>query len=134
MSSVKNPDTLVVIDGYHGFMALPTDLGNLQNRIFYVAGSYKYAQGGEGCCFMSVPPGKSFRPEYTGWFAGFESLTKFEKKVEYADSGYRFAGSTMDFSALYRLISVLEKFKQEGLSVVLIHNYIQALQKKFIKK
>lgn len=134
ISQIQNPDTLMVIDGYHGFMAVPTDLRGLENRIFYLAGSYKYAQGGEGCCFMASPAGNSFRPEYTGWFAGFDSLANFDKQVQYSDDGYRFAGSTMDFSALYRLIAALEKFKQEGLTVDLIHCYIQDLQKKFIQE
>ena len=33
-------DTLVAIDGYHGFLALPTDLGSLAGRVFYLAGGF----------------------------------------------------------------------------------------------
>jgi selenocysteine lyase/cysteine desulfurase len=140
LGAVRNPETVIMIDGYHGFMALPTDLRQLEDRIFYVAGSYKYAQGGEGCCFMWVPPGTQLRPEYTGWFAGFGQLENFEDKtddenlfkVQYPNDGYRFAGSTMDYSALYRLISVLELFKREGLNVAVIHSQIQTLQQKFL--
>jgi selenocysteine lyase/cysteine desulfurase len=122
---------LFVIDGYHAFMALPTDLSEIQNRIFYIAGSYKYAQGGEGCCFMAVPKGNILRPLNTGWFAGFSELSKSNSMVSYATDGYRFAGSTMDFSGLYRLLSVLKLFKSKGISVNDIHQHILKLQTNF---
>src|SRR5262249_11326031 len=43
VAAVRDAQTLVVIDGYHGFMALPTDLAAIANRAFYLAGGYKYA-------------------------------------------------------------------------------------------
>src|SRR5690606_20450862 len=52
IAAVPDPDTLIVIDGYHGFMSLPTDLRPVENRVFYVAGGYKYAMSGEGACFL----------------------------------------------------------------------------------
>ena len=131
VESVKETNTMIVIDGYHGFMALPTDLKEIENRIFYIAGSYKYAQGGEGCCFLYSPPNSNQRPLYTGWFAGFDSLATDGGNTGYSRDGYRFAGSTMDFSALYRLEAVLNLFKSEGLTVAKIHAHIQKLQKNF---
>lgn len=131
VESVKETNTMIVIDGYHGFMALPTDLKEIENRIFYIAGSYKYAQGGEGCCFLYSPPNSNERPLYTGWFAGFDSLATDGGNTGYSRDGYRFAGSTMDFSALYRLEAVLNLFKSEGLTVAKIHAHIQKLQKNF---
>ena len=135
VESVKNPMTIVVIDGYHGFRSIPTDLGKIQNRVFYLAGSYKYAQAGEGCCFLHVPPNTTLRPAYTGWFADFATLGKEKDgKVNYAGDGNRFAGATLDFSALYRLISVFELFKNEGLTQDLIHAYIQRMQNSFLEE
>ena len=131
VESVKETNTMIVIDGYHGFMALPTDLSEIENRIFYIAGSYKYAQGGEGCCFLYSPPNSNERPLYTGWFAGFDSLATNGGNTDYSRDGYRFAGSTMDFSALYRLEAVLNLFKSEGLTVEKMHAHIQKLQKNF---
>jgi selenocysteine lyase/cysteine desulfurase len=124
-------NSLFVVDGYHAFMALPTDLKKLENRIFYIAGSYKYAQGGEGCCFMHVPGGSTLRPLNTGWFAGFSNLSKSNSEVNYSEDGYRFAGSTMDFSGLYRLLSVLKLFKSRDITVDQIHKYILKLQTNF---
>lgn len=71
---VADDDALVVVDGYHGFMALPTDLSWIENRAFYIAGGYKYAMAGEGACFMHAPPGFGARPRDTGWFAAFGAL------------------------------------------------------------
>ncbi|MBZ9612490.1 aminotransferase class V-fold PLP-dependent enzyme [Rheinheimera maricola] len=128
-------DAMIVIDGYHGFMALPTDLSTIAERIFYLSGSYKYAQGGEGCCFMAVPVGSSERPLYTGWFAEFGTLAAEKSAtVLYSEDGYRFAGATMDYSALYRLNSVLRLFKQQGISVGRIHKYVQQLQQAFLSQ
>lgn len=58
----------VLIDGYHGFMATPTDLSAVADRVFYVSGGYKYAMSGEGVCFLHAPPGFCPRPVVTGWF------------------------------------------------------------------
>ncbi len=131
VQSVKNNNTMIVIDGYHGFMALPTDLSEIQSRVFYLGGSYKYAQGGEGCCFLYVPPQSDLRPLYTGWFAGLADLSGAGGVVHYPNSGLRFAGATMDFSALYRLISVLNLFKTEQITVLKIHTHVQKLQHNF---
>ena len=126
-------ESMIVIDGYHGFMAIPTDLSAIAERVFYLAGSYKYAQGGEGCCFMAVPLGSAERPLYTGWFAEFGTLAAQKSAtVLYSEDGYRFAGATMDFSALYRLNAVLRLFKQQGISVGRTHQYVQQLQHVFL--
>ncbi|WP_337879309.1 aminotransferase class V-fold PLP-dependent enzyme [Rheinheimera sp.] len=128
-------DAMIVVDGYHGFMAIPTDLSAIASRIFYLAGSYKYAQGGEGCCFMAVPSGSLHRPYYTGWFAEFGELSQAKAgEVQYAGNGQRFAGATMDCSALYRLHSVFELFQREGLSVEVTQRYIRQLQQSFLQQ
>lgn len=126
--------TQVIIDGYHGCGALPTDLSDYAERIFYLAGGYKYLQAGEGCCFMAVPKGCQLRPEYTGWFADFANLANPQQGVvSYANDGMRFAGATMDFSALYRLQSVLNWWQRDGLTVNTMHNYVQQLQQAFLQ-
>jgi selenocysteine lyase/cysteine desulfurase len=134
---VKDPETLIVMDGYHGFMAVPTQLQAVQNRLFYLAGSYKYAQGGEGACFLYVPQSaKLLRPRNTGWFAGFADLSDYHpshKHVSYSDDGFRFAGATIDFTAIYRLIATLELFKKENLNVRDIHFLVQQKQKQFLE-
>lgn len=124
----------IAVDGYHGFMAIPTDLSSLEGRIFYLAGSYKYAQGGEGCCFMVVPAHNNFRPVYTGWFAEFGALAA-EKTgaVQYSNDGYQFAGATMDFTALYRLRAVLELYQKQQITTEVVHQHVQRLQQHFLQ-
>ena len=84
---------------------------------------------------MAVPVGSTERPLYTGWFAEFGTLAAEKSAtVLYSEDGYRFAGATMDFSALYRLNAVLRLFKQQGISVGRIHQYVQQLQEAFLAK
>jgi kynureninase len=106
VSAVPDPETFVVIDGYHGFMAVPTDLAALAGRAFYLAGGYKYAMAGEGACFLHCPPGYGARPRDTGWYAGFGALEGGGTDVPYATDGSRFLGATFDASALYRFNAV----------------------------
>lgn len=134
LESVQDEETMIVVDGYHGFCALETDWAPYQDRIFYLAGAYKYAQGGEGMCFAVVPQGCKLRPEFTGWFADFSGLAKEQKgTVNYSDDGMRFAGATMDFSALYRLNAVFELWRTEKLDTATRHAYIVKLQEAFLQ-
>jgi selenocysteine lyase/cysteine desulfurase len=105
VESIQNENTIIAIDGYHALGAIPLDISKIQNRVFYLGGSYKYLQGGEGCCFMYVPPDNGLRPSNTGWFADFENLSSDHTgPTTYSKNGQQFAGATMDFSSLYRLI------------------------------
>lgn len=127
-------DTLVMVDGYHGYGAIPTDLSEVADRVFYLAGGYKYAQAGEGVCFMAVPLSSALRPEYTGWFADFAGLAKAQQgQVQYASDGMRFAGATMDFSAIYRQIAVFELWQHYGLTAKVRDAYIRSLQVAFLE-
>ncbi|HEY1080597.1 MAG TPA: aminotransferase class V-fold PLP-dependent enzyme [Bdellovibrio sp.] len=132
LAQAAPPEPLFVIDGYHGFMAVPLDFTRIQERAFYVAGAYKYAQGGEGACFLYVPPSTRHRPFYTGWFAELSKLSAVGNQVGYPSDALQYAGSTMDFSALYRLQATLELFKKEGLSVESIHAFVQQNQSLFL--
>ncbi|WP_292054710.1 MULTISPECIES: aminotransferase class V-fold PLP-dependent enzyme [unclassified Brevundimonas] len=107
----------VVIDGYHGFMATPTDLSAIGDRVFYLAGGYKYAMAGEGACFLHAPQGFGSRPVVTGWFAEFGDLEGPPGGVGYRTDGGRFWGATFDASALYRFNAVQEMLGEEGLGV-----------------
>jgi len=122
------PEGKIVIDGYHGFMAIPTHLGPIAGRAFYLAGGYKYAMAGEGACFMHCPPGQARRPMDTGWYAGFDRLEEGVGSVEYPGDGRRFWGATFDPSGLYRFNAVQRLLDREGLDVGTIHAHVGALQ------
>jgi kynureninase len=131
-ASLAAPDRLVAIDGYHGFLARPTDLAAIADRVFYIAGGYKYAMAGEGACFMHCPPDVAPRPRNTGWFASFGSLSGGRDGVAYPADGWRFAGATFDPTALYRLRAVLEWLAAEDIDAGLIHAHALALQAQFM--
>jgi selenocysteine lyase/cysteine desulfurase len=121
----------VVIDGYHGFMATPTDLSAIASYAFYLAGGYKYAMAGEGVCFLHCPPGYAPRPEITGWYAAFGDLSAKQGGVGYAPDGRRFLGSTFDPSGLYRLNAVQRMLGAEGFDTVHISTHCDALKARF---
>lgn len=124
----------VVIDGYHGFLAVPTDLGPVADRAFYLAGGYKYAMAGEGAAFLYVPPAAAARPVNTGWWAGFGALTEAPAGVTYAEGGRRFAGATADPSGVYRLAAVLEWLTAAGVTVEDIHTHVAGLQARLLAR
>jgi len=128
LAALARPDgPWVVIDGYHAFMAIDVDLSNVADRIFYLAGGYKYAMAGEGVCFLHAPPGFGARPENTGWFAAFDDLALKPGQVGYAKDARRYAGATFDPSGLYRFNAVQRMLKREGLSTARINAHVGPL-------
>ena len=131
-AAVPDDTTLVLIDGYHGFMALPTDLSAVNDRVFYVAGGYKYAMAGEGAAFLHVPPGYAPRPLNTGWFAAFSALADPQGRVSYASDGSRFLGATFDPTGLYRFNAVQRLLDELRIDVAAIQAHVGALQNQFL--
>jgi len=121
----------VVVDGYHGFMAVPTDLSAVADRIFYVSGGYKYAMSGEGAGLLHAPPGYCERPVITGWFAEFGNLQGPPDGVQYRADAGRFLGATYDFTPLYRFNFVRRRLDAEGLTTAAIADHARALQARF---
>jgi kynureninase len=133
VGAVPDEGALVVIDGYHGFMALPTDLSSIEGRAFYLAGGYKYAMAGEGACFAHCPPGYAERPRDTGWFAGFAGLSAGSAgKVAYAPGGARLFGATFDPTGFYRFNAVQRWLDDLGVAVPDIHAHVRRLQARFL--
>jgi selenocysteine lyase/cysteine desulfurase len=121
----------VLVDGYHGFMATPTDLSAVADRIFYVSGGYKYAMAGEGACFLHAPDGFAPRPVVTGWFAEFGDLSGPPGGVQYRSDGGRFWGATFDSSALYRFNAVRGMLTQAGLTTADVADHSRRLAIQF---
>jgi kynureninase len=110
----------VLLDTYHHFNALPFELADFgEDPIFVTGGGYKYAQWGEGVCYLRVPAGSTLRPVYTGWFADFANLAK----PRGGPLGYgtteadRFTGSTYDPTSHYRARAVERFFVARELTV-----------------
>jgi selenocysteine lyase/cysteine desulfurase len=123
----------VVVDGYHGFMAVPTDLSSVADKIFYLSGGYKYAMSGEGVCFMHAPSGFAPRPEITGWYAAFGDLVASPKGgVGYTKDAGRFFGATFDPSGLYRFNAVRQMLAAQDLYTAKISSYVGRLQSQLV--
>ena len=126
-------DAVVMVDGYHAFSAIEVDLSAIADRVFYVAGGYKYAMSGEGCCFMHAPPGWLPRPIDTGWFAAFFALEGPRGgPVAFADDGSRFLGATFDPTGLYRFDAVMTWLEREGIRPADVEAHTRALQERFV--
>lgn len=133
VSAVPSVRTVIVVDGYHGFMAVPTDLSRIAHRVFYLAGGHKYGMAGEGVAFMHAPPGQIPRPLTTGWFAGFDALHRpQDPAVHYPEDGGRFWGATFDPSALYRLNAVMDWIRRYQVTVQALHTQVAGQQREFL--
>ncbi|MFL1463182.1 aminotransferase class V-fold PLP-dependent enzyme [Roseococcus sp. DSY-14] len=132
VTEAAGPDAVLVLDGYHGFMARPTDLSAVAHRAFYLSGGYKYAMGGEGCAFLHAPPGWLPRPRDTGWYAAFGALSGAQRGVPYAADGMRFMGATFDPSGLFRQVAALRWLEERGVTVAEIHAHARALAARFV--
>ncbi len=127
------PDsTKVCIDGYHGHCALPTDISSIQDRIFYTSGGYKYAQSGEGVCFMTLEKDCDLRPLLTGWFSDFSGLEKQSKNINYSKNGMKFWGATQDITGFLRYQYVWDHFNKEQITIQSIHKHVYSLMEHFL--
>jgi selenocysteine lyase/cysteine desulfurase len=121
-----------ILDAYHGYCAVPTDISKIGDHIFYMAGGYKYAQAGEGMCFTTIPKDCKLRPQITGWFASFSTLESGADEIQYDSEGMRFWGSTMDFTAFFRFRKVWNFFNKENMRLKEMLGYINDLQEEFL--
>lgn len=107
----------ILVDAYHAFNVVPMQVDAWPGDPFVVGGGYKYAQTGEGACWMLLPrKAEGYRPRHTGWFADFEHLESPEPTVSYGQGGLRFFGATFDPSGIYRGLWTLRWMDQMKLS------------------
>jgi kynureninase len=111
----------VLLDAYHAFSVIPFDVAALgASDAFVVGGGYKYAQWGEGVCFLRVPPGRRFEPVLSGWFAGFGDLAVAggARKAGFGPLGKdAFAGATYDPTCHYRARAVTRFMQEHGMTL-----------------
>jgi len=107
-----------LVDAYHAFNVVPIEWGPARDALFVTAGGYKYAELGEGICFLRFPAGTHLRPADTGWFADFSALDRDRNEsVGYGPGGARFSGATFDPTPFYRAEAVLRHWDHFGLDV-----------------
>lgn len=110
------------LDAYHSFKIVPFSLSEFAQPecIYLSGGGYKYAQWGEGVCWMRIPQEDEIRPIFTGWFSDFSHLDESRGSGRVPRYGMsaaeRFAGSTFDPSSVYRAARVAQFFDEQGMS------------------
>lgn len=110
-------DVPVLVDTYHSFCALPLEADEWPGRVFVTGGGYKYAQCGEGVCFLLLPrDAERFRPRNTGWMADFGALERTSQEIRYGAGALRFFGATFEPTSLYRALHVLRWMDKLGLT------------------
>ncbi len=109
----------LLLDAYHAFNVVELDVDALPGDVFVTGGGYKYAQSGEGACFMLVPAdAERYRPVTTGWFADFSGLeNRTTGRVGYGAGGDRFFGATFDPTSYYRAVYTYRFMDEVGLDV-----------------
>lgn len=133
LAAVARPEgPWVVVDGYHSFMAIETDLSAVADKLFYLSGGYKYAMAGEGLGFVHAPPGFASRPLLTGWFAEFEARDKAQGQIGFAEDARRLLGATFDATGLYRFNAVRRMLDAEGLTTAAISAHVAQLQRQAV--
>jgi selenocysteine lyase/cysteine desulfurase len=110
-------DVPVLVDVYHAFNVLELYVDRWPGRVFVTGGGYKYAESGEGVCWLLVPEAAhTMRPRQTGWFSHFAGLDGVQRGIDYGEGGARFLGSTFDPTSFYRAVHVMRFFEREGLT------------------
>ena len=124
----------VIVDGYHGFMALPTDFSQFADKAFYLAGGYKYAMSGEGVGFLHAPADFALSPSITGWFAhGDDNDYRGKLAVGFPCDARRLIGSTFDPSGLYRFNSVRRMLAQHGIDTGVMARHAHRLKLELVR-
>ncbi|MCW5946287.1 MAG: aminotransferase class V-fold PLP-dependent enzyme [Fimbriimonadales bacterium] len=93
---------LVLVDAYHSAGVIPTRM----NCDFMIGGSYKYARGGPGACWLAIDPrhiDEKRRSLDTGWFAKQNQFAFMrEDDPKFAESGDSWLESTPPVITYYQ--------------------------------
>ncbi len=127
----------VLIDGYHGFGAIPTSLNNVD--CIYISGVLKHVGAGANLAFAVVPECyySKLRPVLTGWLADVSVLSNGKgvsmgDEVGYSD-GLRLMGSTPSFHSSMALFNhVMRLWVAHHITVPFAHNHVTRLQERFL--
>lgn len=128
----SSPGAMVVVDGYHGFGALPTDLGVLraQDKVYYVAGTLKHVAGGANAAFAVFPKAANVEPLLTGWLADPSVLALGSPGVEvaspvaYAPEASLAGGTPAFVPGLLGFVEVMRLWRDRGVTVEKVHAHV----------
>lgn len=139
--SEKNKDSLVIVDGYHGFGAIPTDLSSADDKRFhYVAGMLKHVGSAANACFVALPPQRAVpRPLFTGWLADPSVLANGSKGICMGSpanfaQGVSLMGGTPSFMpCLVVFVHVMRMWCEQDVNVDFMHETVLKAQQIFLE-
>ena len=133
-------DALLALDGYHGFGAIPTCLGHVDEAIplCYISGMLKHVGSGANAAFLVAPTHVPLRPLLTGWLADPSVLApdsdglKLGSAVGYAP-GLSLMGGTPAFApSLLVFNEVMRRWVERGITVERVHGHVMRLHERFL--
>lgn len=135
-----NKDRFFVVDGYHGFGAIPTSLSPFTNT-FYVSGMLKHVGSGANSSFLVVPEGRTgeLQPLFTGWIADPSVLSPESKGIKIGSDvgyipGFALQGGTPAFApSLLIFVEVMRRWKEKKVTVELAHDHVMSLHRVFVR-
>lgn len=136
-----NEPLRIIIDGYHGFCALPTSLGASVESFCYVGGLLKHAGCGANCAFLLLPSRLAARPVLTGWLADPSVLGPDSNGIQLgSEVGYcadlALQGGTPAFMQPLLTFNHLMQLWREArpvVSVDLLHSHVMGLHARFLE-
>lgn len=139
LHSDGNGECFFIVDGYHGFGAIPTDLSGFDD-VFYVSGMLKHVGSGANCCFLVVPECKigALNPVFTGWIADPSVLAAESKGIQMGSDvgyvpGFSLQGGTPAFApSLIIFNEVMRRWKEKNITVDLAHGHVIGLHRQFL--
>jgi len=139
LAQKSNEDCFFVVDGYHGFGAIPTSLSTFTNT-FYVSGMLKHVGSGANCAFLVVPEGRTgeLQPLFTGWIADPSVLSPESMGIKIGSDvgyilGFALQGGTPAFApSLLIFVEVMRRWKEKKITVDLAHNHVMGLHRVFV--
>lgn len=127
---------IIMVDGYHGFGALPTNLTKVD--VIYISGVLKHVGSGANLAFAVIPPTcPPMRPLLTGWLADISVLgpgsgISIGSGVGYSD-GLSLMGSTPSFQFAVELFNrVMRLWQFHHITVSFAHIHVVRLHRKFL--
>ncbi len=123
--AAQESGALSLVDAYHSVGVIPVQM----NSDFVIGGSYKYARGGPGACWLAINPkriAEQLRTLDTGWFAKKDPLA-FARTSEplFANSGDSWLESTPSILPFYQARAGLQFLLAVGIDRLREYSLLQ---------
>lgn len=138
--SERAQETIIVIDGYHSFGAIPSRFQDRDLNCIFLASALKHIGAGPNLAIALLPPKYSnLRPLLTGWLADVSVLGSTNAGIRMGSSvgytpGLTLMGSTPSFlSSLVLFNETMRLWQSHDVTVDFVHQHVMQLQRMFLR-